>query len=202
MALRSEAATIRGSLKRDVNRHLSDAAIVADYFAEAVGSAAGDTPLLLVFDTFEMAQRRSRSFLGQLGEALHRMHGRLPSLRVVVAGRAPVEELTARNMPLRDSTTPSEALLTKALRGRKVDLKPIRLIVEQVSGNLLSLRLAADLVIREGSQAMTVDVGGGACSTTCAPSRSRACSTDGSSTTSTSRSGRSRTWASSSGRSP
>lgn len=156
MALRSEAATIRGSSKRDVNRHLSDAAIVADYFAEAVGSAAGDTPLLLVFDTFEMAQRRSRSFLGQLDEALHRMHGRLPSLRVVVAGRAPVEELTARNMPLEGlDETLSEALLTKALRGRKVDPALIRLIVEQVSGNPLSLRLAADLVIREGSHAIT-----------------------------------------------
>lgn len=156
MALRSEAATIRGSSKRDVHRHLSDAAIVADFFAEAVGSVAGDTPLLLVLDTFEMAQRRSRSFLGQLDEALHRMHGRLPSLRVVVAGRAPVEELTVRNVPLEGlDETLSEALLTKALNGRKVDPALIRLIVEQVSGNPLSLRLAADLVIREGSQAIT-----------------------------------------------
>lgn len=154
-ALRNEAATLRGSSKRDVGRHQSDAGKVAGYFAEVVGSVTGDTPILVVLDTFEMAQRRSRSFLRQLDEALHRMQRRLPALRVVVAGRAPVEELTVHNMPLEGlDERQSTALLTRALRGHKVDTALIRLIVDRVSGNPLSLRLAADLVIREGSRAI------------------------------------------------
>ncbi|MDV3222683.1 AAA family ATPase [Intrasporangium sp.] len=155
-ALRNEATAVRGSSKRDVGRQQSDAAKVAGYFAEVVGSVTGTTPILVVLDTFEMAQRRSRSFLRQLDEALHRMQRRLPALRVVVAGRAPVEELTVRNMPLEGlDEQQSTALLTRALRGHKVDPALVRLIVDRVSGNPLSLRLAADLVIREGSRAIS-----------------------------------------------
>jgi hypothetical protein len=154
-ALRNEAATLRGSSTRDVGRQQSDAAKVAGYFAEVVGSVTGSTPVLVVLDTFEMAQRRSRSFLRQLDEALLRMQQRLPALRVVVAGRAPVEELTVRNMPLEGlDESQSEALLLRALGGHKIDPSLIRLIVAQLSGNPLSLRLAADLMIKKGPHAI------------------------------------------------
>lgn len=159
-ALRSEETTLRGSSTRDVGRQLADAAIVASSFADAVGSVSGDTPVLLVLDTFEMAQRRSRSFLRQLDEALQRMQRRLPHLRVVVAGRAPVEELTVRNLALGGlDEAQAETLLTRALRGQRVDRKLVRLIVERVSGNPLSLRLAADLAIRTGPGALSTGRG-------------------------------------------
>ncbi|MDN5796979.1 MAG: AAA family ATPase [Intrasporangium sp.] len=154
-ALRNEAAHSRGSSTRDAGRYQADAAIVAERFAEAVGSIAGSPPLLLVLDTFEMAQRRSRSFLWQLDDALQRMQLRLPTLRVVVAGRAPVEELTVRNLPLEGlDDEQSMALLTRALGTHHVDRRFIELVVDRVSGNPLSLRLAADLIIREGSRAL------------------------------------------------
>lgn len=155
MALRNEEATLRGSGSRDVDRHRADEAIISGYFAEVVGAVTGGTPILLVLDTFEMAQRKRRSFLQQLDDALLRMQMRLPALRVVVAGRAPVEGLSVRNVPL-EGLDPAQAimLLNKALEGLRVDPQLLPLVASRVSGNPLSLRLAADLIRREGSRAL------------------------------------------------
>ncbi len=151
VAMRNEAAHSRGRAVKDAGRFQADEQAMAGYLAEVLRAARADEPVLVVLDTFEMAQRKHGSFLAQLGSAMARMQERLPSMRVVITGRAPVVEIPARNAPLEGlDETQSMALLRSALRGVLVDDALLRMVVDQVSGNPLNLRLAADLIRREG----------------------------------------------------
>lgn len=79
------------------------------------------------------------------------MQQRMPSLRVVIAGRAEVKGLSVHNTPLKGlDKVQARALLVGALRGLDIDPGLVDLVVSRVSGNPLSLRLAADLMKREG----------------------------------------------------
>ncbi|WP_020665709.1 ATP-binding protein [Terracoccus sp. 273MFTsu3.1] len=160
LRLAHEHSLARGRSSRDAARTRADQAVLAEQFAHVVNDATGGAPILVLLDTFEMAQRRRGSFLGQLGAALGRMQARMPSLRFVIAGRAPVAGMKAHNVPL-EGLDPAQAraLLRHALRGLTVPDDLVDRVASNVSGNPLSLRLAADLIRREGAASLSTSRG-------------------------------------------
>lgn len=155
VALRVESTVSRGSSTRDSYRRIADEDVVIGYFASALSSADLRTPFLVVLDTFEVAQRRRRSSLHHLAEMLQSMRRHLPDLRIVVAGRAEVTEVGARDRSLNGlDITQATALLRSSLSGVGVKDNLVRDVAAQVSGNPLSLRLAADLMHREGPRVL------------------------------------------------
>jgi hypothetical protein len=107
-------------------------------------------PLILVFDTVEEVQRRDRSAMHALASFLKDLRGAMPTAHLVLAGRAPIPELTTVAY-----FTPAEIVLeglerTDAVRllgllyGRgDVDLDEV---VSQVGTNPLCIRLAAGIL--------------------------------------------------------
>lgn len=160
LRLAHEHSLARGRSSRDAARNRADQAVLAEQFAKVVNETTGGAPILVLLDTFEMAQRRRGSFLGQLGAALGRMQSRMPSLRFVIAGRAPVAGMKAHNVPL-EGLDPAQAraLLRNALRGMAVPDDLVDTVASNVSGNPLSLRLAADLTRREGAASLSTSRG-------------------------------------------
>ena len=157
-----EKSTSHGRSSRDVERHRADEAVLATQFAEVVNAATAGQPILVLLDTFEMAQRKKGSFMGYLGAAIARMQVRMPSLRFVIAGRAPVEGLDVRNVPLAGlDPRQASALLASALRDVPLPPGLVPMVVSKVSGNPLSLRLAADLIRREGDSGLGTSRGRG-----------------------------------------
>lgn len=69
----------------------------ASAWAQALHSAAGDRAMLLVLDSFEVAQHAGRH--QELWPVLEALRARLPALRVVVSGRAPVPQLALDGEP-------------------------------------------------------------------------------------------------------
>jgi len=124
-------------------------------------SAGGRPPLLLVLDTFEEVQYRSEAQVGRLWRWLADFQDQLPVLRTVVSGRASVEDLRvngrqAEKLPLGDL---DEAAAVGYLQARGVtDGQIAAVVARQVGGNPLSLALAAEVLRREGPDA--VDQGG------------------------------------------
>ena len=157
-----EKSTSHGRSSRDVERHRADEAVLATQFAEVVNAATAGQPILVLLDTFEMAQRKKGSFMGYLGAAIARMQVRMPSLRFVIAGRAPVEGLDVRNVPLAGlDPRQASALMASALRDVRLPPGLVPMVVSKVSGNPLSLRLAADLIRREGDSSLGTSRGRG-----------------------------------------
>ena len=63
-----------------------------DEFAEEIKPlVAGDIPLLFILDTFEEVQYRSRAFVEEVFDFLESLQKRIPTLRAVLSGRAPIE---------------------------------------------------------------------------------------------------------------
>ena len=69
----------------------------ASTWAEALHTAAGDRAMLLVLDSFEVAQHAGRH--QELWPVLEALRAKLPALRVVVSGRAPVPQLALDGEP-------------------------------------------------------------------------------------------------------
>ena len=69
----------------------------ASAWAQALHSAAGDRAMLLVLDSFEVAQHAGRH--QELWPVLEALRAKLPALRVVVSGRAPVPQLALDGEP-------------------------------------------------------------------------------------------------------
>lgn len=117
-------------------------------FAGVVREAtSGERPLVWILDTFEEAQYESRERLDDLWKFLADLQRGLPKLRVVLAGRAPEPGLKTQELPLPDLDLESAHGF---LRDLGVGEKEAReAIVDQIGGNPLSLRLAAELVRRD-----------------------------------------------------
>ncbi|MGV1007177.1 MAG: AAA family ATPase [Dermatophilaceae bacterium] len=153
-SLRDELSGSRGTATRDVLRYDDDGEKILVGLAAAMRAAFGSRPLLLVLDTFEVAQSRDRSGLTRLRSTLMNM-SRLTSVRIVVAGRAEPIDLTSRIHPLDGlSGLDSISLLRNALGPMRVSREMLSDVAARVSGNPLSLRLAADLMVREGESAL------------------------------------------------
>jgi patatin-related protein len=115
-----------------------------DAFAKAYAGSFRQAPLLLVLDTFEEVQYRSRDFADALWEFLEDLQRRIPTLRTVIAGRAPVDSFATDDLELRKL---DEEAGTGLLQARGVeDVELARLTAARVGGNPLALWLAAALL--------------------------------------------------------
>ena len=88
--------------------HVTDRTSFLEDFAkimEAIGEV--DKPYLLVLDTFEEVQYRSRDLVAELWEFLDEMQHILPRLRTVLAGRAPIDNFTTKELVLKEFDTES-----------------------------------------------------------------------------------------------
>ena len=153
--LLNESSSARGrSVKDSVRRYLDENRFLIELSAR-LRDTWGDRPVLIVLDTFEVAQRRRGSSLSRLDRTLGSLRAQLPSLRTVIAGRAEVTELNVDNRPLEGlDRAQSIQLLQKAVGVLPVTDALISDVVDQVGGNPLSLRLAADLMRQEGSRVL------------------------------------------------
>ncbi|WP_187283591.1 AAA family ATPase [Streptomyces sp. t39] len=144
--------------------HARDERKLAELFARLAGSAAGgsgDGPVLLVLDTMEQAQRQGGSAMTRLTEFLDVLQSVCPRLRVVLAGRAPLddasrsaygtESLELRGFDqalalafLRHHTGGDEAAGGDFLAG----------VVRRFGTNPLSLKLVAEVIRQEGPDAL------------------------------------------------
>lgn len=105
--------------------------------------------VLLVLDTFEELQFRGIGHVEALSLFLVLLQERCPELRTVICGRAPTELLRADALPLPelDAEASRELLRSSGVE----DVETIDGLVKQLGGNPLTLKLAADVVKREGS---------------------------------------------------
>jgi Cdc6-like AAA superfamily ATPase len=123
---------------RDRSPFLSDFKILSD------DMGLSDHPSLLVLDTFEEVQNRSLDAVVEIWLFLEELQATIPALRTVVAGRAPVRGVATEELPLSrlDPDAAEGFLMAYGIR----DPKLARTIAEQMRGNPLSLRLAAEVL--------------------------------------------------------
>lgn len=106
-----------------------------------------DSPLLLVLDTFEEVQFRSQDSVTELWRFLDELQGVIPETRTVIAGRARVRELSVEELPLAKlDIDAAQGFLTSL---GITDPQLSRVVAEQMQGNPLSLRLAAEVLRNE-----------------------------------------------------
>ena len=106
-----------------------------------------EMPFLLVLDTFEEVQYRSRTFVNALWDFLELLQERVHRLRVVIAGRAPVSDRDTKHLELK---TLDDEAAAGFLRVRGIDdPDTARFIVKRFGGSPLTLRLAADIVAQD-----------------------------------------------------
>lgn len=118
-------------------------------FGQLLSQLAGQKPLLLVFDTFEEVQFRSIDLVQDLDQLLTKLGEAYPDLRTVICGRAPVEQLRAEHLELKelDPDAAQQILHTNGV----VEAETARALVEQLGGNPLTLHLASEVARREGT---------------------------------------------------
>lgn len=144
-----EPAVTRDSA-RDASRRRHRLQEALDDFARVYHRlAVSGKPLLIVLDTFEEVQYRSRDQAKQVYELLEDLQRRIPFLRAVLAGRAPITEFPTHPLELGEL----DPLAARGfLENQGVsDPEVAEVVAEHVGGNPLSLRLAADLLQREGT---------------------------------------------------
>ena len=106
-------------------------------------------PLLLVFDTFERVQTRSRVFAQEIGAFIADIQSSWPLLRPVFVGRAPILDFKTEQLALSDLDSSAAAGFLEA--HGVADPEVAKRLVSQLGGNPLTLRLAAELVLTEAT---------------------------------------------------
>lgn len=114
-----------------------------------------DTPLLWVLDTFEVVQRQGLTAVLSVWDFLDALQAVHPRLRVVFAGRAPLEGHRTDDLELGgfDADTALD-FLRGHLDGVDVADGFLRAVAKRVRRNPLSLKLAAEVLRREGAAAL------------------------------------------------
>lgn len=109
-----------------------------------------ERPLLFVLDTFEEVQYRSRDFVEEVFRFLALLQQSVPRLRVVVIGRAPVslDKYPTENNALGPLSSDDAKYY---MRTRGLSSKLAEAVADQVGGNPLSLRLALEVINKEGA---------------------------------------------------
>ncbi len=133
---------------------------LADAVRAAVPPGSGEPPLLIVLDSFEQAQYRSSPHLRRLWDLFDAFQRWYPSVRVVVSGRAPVDELPVNRRAgkeLKLEEFDRAASVAFLLDEGVADERLAELIAGRFGGNPLSLKLAAGLARRAGPQTDWVD---------------------------------------------
>jgi len=119
-------------------------------FAVLLGSlGAIDRPVVFVLDTFEEVQRRSEDYVARIWHLLDDLRAAIPRLRVVVAGRADVPG--QRTQSLRLAGLDREAAVSYLMARGIHDRAAAERIAGQLNGSPLSLKLAVDVLAREGA---------------------------------------------------
>ncbi|WP_435601086.1 AAA family ATPase [Streptomyces sp. C10-9-1] len=148
----------RGGHDRDERR-------LVERFARLVAAAAPPEPqgpgsVLLVLDTLEIAQRQGATAMARLTHFLDALQDACPRVRVVLAGRAPLDDASRRTRRLTLSGF-EPALALGFLRGHigsaagPVDEAFLSSVVTLYGTNPLSLKLTAELVRRLGPEGLT-----------------------------------------------
>src|SRR5215213_4854785 len=133
---------------------------VSDYITllmKLLEETLGPRPFVIVLDTFEEVQFRGETLAFPLWEILDRMQQSFPFLRVVVAGRAPVRSLRLagkepEQLVLGDLDSDGALAYLEGLGIRDPELA--QMLVKQVGGVPLSLKLAAAVVKRDGIESI------------------------------------------------
>jgi hypothetical protein len=122
-------------------------------FADVVLAISTDKPLLFALDSFETVQRYGVDFVHEVWEFLDGLQLQLPSLRVVIAGRAPVDGYPTQPVLLAGFDEESARGFLVSLLGAELaaDGELVDHIIRVVGRNPLNLRLAADLVVHHGA---------------------------------------------------
>ena len=133
--------------------HYTRVTAVITQLMKLIEGSLGPRPFVIVLDTFEEVQYRGEKLAYPLWEMLDRMQQSFPFLRVVVSGRAPVTSLTLSNKPpegmvLGDLDNEAAVAYLKGLGVADPELA--QMLVKQLGGVPLSLKLAAAVVKRDG----------------------------------------------------
>jgi hypothetical protein len=115
-------------------------------------------PVLLVFDTFEEVQYRDLESLTEFWRMLDLIQNDYPHLRVLISGRAPVAGLGVRRQEVVEWQLTELALSDRVTLLHRLgvgDPAVAKAVAEQVGGNPLSLRLAANVLASDPQTATT-----------------------------------------------
>ena len=129
-----------------------------DSIVNAVPSWSG-RPLLVAIDTFEDVQYRSSQTVRLLLSFLGQWQDKVPAVRVVIAGRAPIEGRRDPEMEIELKGLDPESAV-HCLIDLGVPDGFARFVYEHVGGKPLSLHLAAEVVRRQSVQALAADIEG------------------------------------------
>jgi hypothetical protein len=137
-----ESVVLESVAARGRDRYLNEFGVFVDDLALA------SRPVLLVIDTFEEWQYRSRDFVAEVFQFLDQLQRRLPRLRTVLAGRNPVLEFAWESLKLRELDQEASTGFLEVLGVEPASLR--HALARQLHGNPLSLRLAATAVKQQG----------------------------------------------------
>ena len=155
---RTARVTLQRSLTHRTRRdaRAAEARLIRRLVAAVAAGAAPEArqpPLLIVLDSFEQAQYRSSPYLRRLWDMFDAFQQAYPRVRVVVSGRAPVEQLALNRRPAKELELQEfdRAASVEFLAGEGVrDPRLAEAIAKRFGGNALSLKLAAGLARRAG----------------------------------------------------
>ncbi|HEX5601082.1 MAG TPA: hypothetical protein VFX63_00985 [Pyrinomonadaceae bacterium] len=121
-----------------------------DEFAEEMKPLlTGGKPLLFILDTFEEVQYRSSAFVEEVFDFLESLQRRIPTLRTVLSGRAPIESVKFKTEGVPISIFDTEIAQGFLQSHGITDPELARLVAVQVGGSPLTLKLAVELLRRE-----------------------------------------------------
>jgi hypothetical protein len=140
--------SIRTSAVDSVDERIDSARKLLTQQFTMMSETLGPRPYVVVLDTFELVQYRGESRAAPLWAMLGRLQERWPFLRVVISGRAPVDNLVLAGAP--PHTIELAALDTASalafLEAQGIaDPTERRMLVKALGGIPLSLKLAASL---------------------------------------------------------
>ena len=158
----AEVSAARGTVRRTIIRELRtehtarERALIGelvDALKEVLpGTGREAPPLLVVLDSFEQAQYRNSPYLRRIWDILGVLQNHYPMVRLVVSGRAPVEELSINQRPAsyrRVAEFDPDARIGFLRSYGVKDPEIATVLGAHFGGNPLSLKLAAKIANRE-----------------------------------------------------
>ncbi len=154
----SEMAAVQRQDRSVVSDTYSRVTAVIARLMKLFEKSLGPRPFIIVLDTFEEVQYRGENLAFPLWEILDRMQKSFPFLRVVISGRAPVTSLELAGKEPEQlvlGELDNEAAMAY-LNGLGItDAELAQMLVKQLGGVPLSLKLAAAVVKRDGIETIS-----------------------------------------------
>jgi hypothetical protein len=150
---RSHVTTSTRTAKRDSQQDLSK---LAWQYADIVRRSHPDSRILWVLDTFEVAQRIGDVAVASAFELIDAVREDLgPGFRVVIAGRIAIDDRRIQSIRLEglDPLT-ARSLLDREVSGLGLTDAYLDAVLDQLGTNPLSVRLAGELLRREGRKGL------------------------------------------------